>query len=479
MTARTEWLVLGNAMLGNFLSGLSTRTFLIGLPTVAAGLGTDILGISWALIAFQLASISLSIVFGRLGDIYGRQGIYGLGFVTITVSAVLCGLAQNIAQLVVFRVLQGVGAAMTQSAARALAVDAMPEGSVGKAQGFMTLAFHCGFLVGPPLGGFIVEHLNWRWIFFLLVPIGLAGVAFTSLGLRARTPPHRGEVHRPVDYAGALMFIALMVLVITLLDRRIAGYVSTGPRSLLAVALGGILVGFLVRESRVPSPLMNLSLFRIRMFAYSVVSLLSLAVTYGLVDFMMPFYLQEVLHLAPSFIGIIFLAAPICTIALAPLSGYLADRIGPRIPATMGVIPFVAASVLGMLLRADSHWSLPTAMLALIGVGNALFNAPNHAAVFNAVPKEERGFATGAIYTVFGFGHMLGVSLSGVLLTIAFQHYSGMPGATPSPADAPAFVSSMNVSYGAALIMSLVALGFSAMRGDAKNPGPRTMASSA
>ena len=210
MTTRAQRLVLANAMLGNFLSGLSTRTFLIGLPTVAYGLGTDILGISWALIAFQLASVSLSIVFGRLGDIYGRQRIYGLGFLTITVSAVLCGLAHNIVQLVAFRILQGVGSAMTQSAARALAVDAMPEGSVGKAQGLMTMAFHCGFLVGPPLGGFIIDHLSWRWIFFFLVPIGVAGVALTSFRPGERAVSGRAEAHRPVDYAGALMFVALM-----------------------------------------------------------------------------------------------------------------------------------------------------------------------------------------------------------------------------------------------------------------------------
>ena len=323
MTGRVDWLVLGNAMLGNFLGGVSTRTLLIGLPTVADGLGTNILGVSWALISFQLATISLSIVFGRLGDIYGRHLIYGLGFVTITASSALCGMAQTAFQLVVFRFFQGLGSAMTQSAGRALAVDAMPEGSVGKSQGLMTLAFHSGFLVGPPLGGLIIQHLNWRWIFFLLVPIGLVGSILASVRFKARVVP---GARRSVDYAGSAMFIALMVMLIALLDRQIAERLWIGHKSVLALTFAGMLLGFLIQETRATSPMLNLSLFRIRMFTYSVIAAFALATTYGLVDFMMPFYLQEVLHLTPTFIGIIFLAAPVFTMTLAPLSGHQIGR---------------------------------------------------------------------------------------------------------------------------------------------------------
>lgn len=472
MNARVDWLVLGNAMLGNFLGGVSTRTLLIGLPTVADGLGTDILGVSWALISFQLATISLSIVFGRLGDIYGRHLIYGLGFVTITASSALCGMAQTAFQLVVFRFFQGLGSAMTQSAGRALAVDAMPEGSVGKSQGLMTLAFHSGFLVGPPLGGLIIQHLNWRWIFFLLVPIGLVGSILASVRFKGRVVP---GARRSVDYAGSAMFIALMVMLIALLDRQIAERLWIGHKSVLALTFAGMLLGFLIQETRATSPMMNLSLFRIRMFTYSVIAAFALATTYGLVDFMMPFYLQEVLHLTPTFIGIIFLAAPVFTMTLAPLSGHLADRIGPRIPATVGVLPFIASSLLGVFLRVDSHWLLPTTMLALTGIGNALFNTPNHTAVFGSLPREDRGLATGIIHTIFGLGNTLGISMGGALLTVAFQHYSGIQGATPRPDNPSAFVSSMNVCYLAAGVMSLVAFCFSIMRGEARAQASRAI----
>src|SRR3972149_5331292 len=130
---RTDWLPLVNAMVGNFLSGLSARIFQISLPTVANGLGTDILGISWAMISYQLAGISLSILFGRLGDLYGRHVIYGLGFVVMTVSAFLCGLAGNVFQLIVFPVLHAVGGRVCQAAPRVLPTETIPEGSEGKA----------------------------------------------------------------------------------------------------------------------------------------------------------------------------------------------------------------------------------------------------------------------------------------------------------------------------------------------------------
>src|SRR5713101_4997755 len=140
--------------MGQFLTGVATRIFSISLPTLASVLNTDILAISWAVIAYQLAGISLSVVFGRLGDIRGRHVIYGGGFAIMTASTCLCGFAPTVMWLVVFRVVAGIGAAMIASATRVLAMEAMPEGAAGRANGFMTMSFHGGLLLGPPIGGF-------------------------------------------------------------------------------------------------------------------------------------------------------------------------------------------------------------------------------------------------------------------------------------------------------------------------------------
>lgn len=461
-------LLLINAMLGSFLAGLSARIFMISLPSVANGLGSDILAIAWALISFQLAGVSLSIVFGRLGDIYGRNTIYGLGFIILTFSSFLCGVSQNALQLIVFRFLQGVGAAMTQSAGRALAMDAMPAGSEGKAQGIMTMAFHSGFFVGPPLGGLIIDYIHWRGVFFFIAFFGLAGVVLSALRSKRRSKAAVAAARPQVDYMGAGLLIALTVMLTLLLDRKAAEAVGLGQKSFLALAFAGTLWGFLSHERRASSPMMNLSLFKIRMFSYSVVSLLTLSITRGLVGFLTPFYLQGVLQITPSFMGIIFLAAPIFTITLSTVGGHMTDKLGPRIPATIGVLASLAAVLIGASLRVDSSWMLPTAMLGLTGIGTAFFNSSNQAAIIGSVPREHRGFANGMVHTAFELGHMLGVSVGGLLLALAFEYYSGMPGVTPSAGNPLAFVSSMNASYVAAIALTIVALFTSLMRGSGK-----------
>ena len=466
-------------MIGSFLGGLSARIFLVSLPTVANGLGTDILGISWALIAYQLAGISLSVVFGRLGDLYSRYWIYGLGFVVMTVFSFLCGMAENVLQLIIFRSFQGVGAAMSGSAARVLAMEAMPEGSEGKANGFMTMAFHSGFFVGPPFGGLIIDLLNWRWTFFLLVPIGVVGIILTAL--RGEDITRRGvRVDRgrrlSIDYVGAALLIVLSIMLILLLDRRGAEFVGLRQRRALAFAFAGTLLGFVIHESKTAAPVVNFALFRIRMFAFSILSLFIIALTYSLLAFVMPFYLQEVLHLSPSFMGLIYLASPVFTISLATVSGQLTDRVGPRLPASLGVLITALAFLLGATLRASSHWILPIAMMALLGLGSGFFNTPNQTAIIGSVPKEHRGFAAGMVNTMFGLGNLLGISLGGLLLTVMFQYYSGIPGATPNPEHPVAFVSAMNATYLACLGLSLIALFSSLMRGGKKIEAARAVA---
>ena len=153
MAKHTDLLLLVNAMTGQLLSGVATRVFIVSMPTIATALSADILAVAWALIAYQLAGICLSVVFGRLGDVHGRYPIYAAGFVVMTVSSLLCGLAPSVGWLIAFRLVQGIGSAMIASASRVLAMEAMPEGAEGRANGFMTMSFHGGLLLGPPLGG--------------------------------------------------------------------------------------------------------------------------------------------------------------------------------------------------------------------------------------------------------------------------------------------------------------------------------------
>ena len=464
VAARTDRLLLANAIMGQLLTGVATRIFIISLPTIAGALDADILLISWALIAYQLAGISLSVVFGRLGDIYGRSLIYGGGFAIMAVSSLLCGFATSALWLVLFRFIQGFGAAMLSSATRVLAMEAMPESAAGRANGYMTMSFHGGLLIGPPLGGLVIDLVSWRWIFFLLVPMGALGVLLTVL--RAKKGHTVSPVRAPsIDYVGAALLIGLTVGLTLVLDRRAAATLGAERTGVVAVIFVATLLGLLAHEHRAVNPIVNLSLFKIRMFTFSVLSLLLLATTTSVLGFLLPFYIQEVLHYSPSFMGLIFLAAPIFTIALAPASGRLTDRIGPRIPASIGVLMTMTAFGVGLLQRTDSRWILPTLVMAFMGLGSGFFNTANQTAIVASVPRDYRGFATGMVQTLFGIGSLLGISLGGAVLTLAFRHYSGMPGASPSAANPDAFVASMNVTYVACLAFMVLALLASFLRG--------------
>jgi len=468
MDSRINWPLLTNAALGNFLAGTASRIFSVSLPTVASSLETTIVGIAWAVIAYQISQISLSLIFGRIGDIYGRHTLFGLGLVVSAVAALLCGLSQNVTQLILFRFFQGVGASMTQSQGRALAMEALPKESSGRSQGFMTTAFHSGVLIGPSVGGLLIDYIHWRAVFFVLIPIALAGMALTLINRwKGNTPAPAlpAESKGAIDYLGALLLIGATVALIACIDHRIME--SLPPALRVALVLGFLLCfgGFIYREGSTPSPILDLSLFRIRMFSLSSLALLLVGVSQVMIGFVLPFYLQDVLHLTPSFIGVLFISAPIFTVTLSPAVGWAVDKMGPRLPATVGIAFLAGAGFFGSFLGPDSHWIAAVGVLALWGMATALFFTANHTAMISSVPPQHRGVATGAIYVMFGLGTTFGVSLGTLLLTAAFRYYSGDAAATPTPSNPIVFVQAMNFSFLVGGAMALAALSCSAMRG--------------
>ena len=306
-------------------------------------------------------------------------------------------------------------------------------------------------------------------MFFFLIPIGLAGMTLTWInrwkGNAPKRPPAT-EAKGAIDYLGALLLIAATVALIACVDHRIMESLAPIARVALMAAFVVVFTGFLYRERAAASPILDLSLFKIRMFTLSALALLLVGVSQVMIGFLLPFYLQDVLRFTPSFIGLLFVSAPIFTVTLSPLVGWAVDKIGPRWPATAGIMFLSSAGFFGSFLRTDSHWPFAVAVLALWGLATALFFTSNHTAMINSVPPQHRGVATGAIYVLFGLGTTFGVSLGTLLLTAAFRYYSGDATATPSPTNAAVFVQAMNFSFLVGGCMALVAMFCSAMRGE-------------
>ncbi len=435
------------------------------MPTVAQSLGTDLLGVSWALLSYQLSNIGLSVVFGRISDLWGREKMFALGFFVFSVSSLLCGISQTVLQLVAARFVQGIGGAMLQSSSRALAAESVSEDLAGRAQGFMTTAHHVGFILGPGIGGLMIDYFSWRWSFYLLVPVGLGGTVLSLVNMKRR-PAQRVHHAGSIDYFGATLLFALTSNLVFIFDRRTQEIIGGSAKWFLTAGFLVSVAVFLIHESRAKSPFVNLQLFKIRRFSFSVVSLLIIAMCYSLTGFLLPFYLQDILHLSPTKVGILFMAPSVLTVALAPLSGYLSDRLGPRIPATLGVSFVIVSSAIGGFLRTDSHWLLP-AMLIIVGaVTNGIFNPANSTAMISMTAKEHRGFASAMNHVTFGFGNVFGVALGGLCMSLAFEHYTGVASASLTTENPAGFVAALNTTFLAAIVLTVIALFASAMRGD-------------
>lgn len=470
MNPRVNYLLLATALLGTFFSGTATRIVSISLPTVAQSLGTDLLGVSWALLSYQLSNIGLSVIFGRISDLWGREKMFALGFLVFAGSSLLCGFSQSVLQLILARFVQGVGGAMLQSTSRALASESVTEDLAGRAQGYMTTAHHVGFVLGPSIGGLMIDYFSWRWSFFLLAPVGFGGTLLALANLRRRRGAARPSHAGSIDYLGAALLFAVTTVLVLLFDRRTQETIDAVTQTALLVVLAGGLAAFLVHESRTETPFVHLDLFKIRRFSFSVVSLLVIAMCYSLTGFLLPFYLQDILGLSPTRVGFLFMAPSILTVALAPLSGFMTDRLGPRVPATFGVLFMVVSLALGGLLRVDSHWMLPALLIVVGAITNGIFNPANSTAMIGMMPREHRGFASAVNHVAFGFGNVFGVALGGLSMSLAFERFTAWPGATLTTEHSTGFVAALNATFLAGIALSAIALLTSALGGSKKRP---------
>ena len=466
--SRVNYLLLATALLGTFFSGTATRIVSISMPTVAQSLGTDLLGVSWALLSYQLSNIGLSVIFGRISDLWGREKMFTLGFLVFALSSLLCGFSQTVLQLIIARFVQGVGGAMLQSSSRALASESVTEDLAGRAQGYMTTAHHVGFILGPSIGGLMIDYFSWRWSFFLLAPVGFGGAVLAVMNLKRRVDVTPRSIVS-IDYLGAALLFAITTTLVFLFDRRTHQMIGGSTQNLLLMVLIFSLAAFLLHESRTQNPFVNLELFKIRRFSFSVVSLLVIGMCYSLTGFLLPFYLQDVLRLSATQVGVLFMAPSVLTVALAPLSGTMTDRLGPRVPATIGVLFMLVSLSVGGLLRVDSHWTLPALLIIVGAITNGIFNPANSTAMIAMMPREHRGFASAMNHVTFGFGNVLGVALGGLSMSLAFEHFTGRQAMNLTTENPIGFVAALNTTFLAAIIFSVIGVFTSALGGATKS----------
>ena len=464
-------LVLFNVCLGLFMAGLDTRALLVALPTLTQLFKTNLTTIQWVILAYSLTFIGLVLTLGRFGDLFGHKRIYAGGFLVFVFGSALCGLAQTPAQLIAFRIVQGIGGAMLTANGRAIVSLVYPPNQRGRALGITSTAFHVGFLTGPTLGGFIIDTIGWRWNFYINIPVGLLGAYLAWKILKEKE--ERAEAVS-VDVLGACLLLAANASFLFAINRLPhLGIRHPTVFSLLLVAAITLFL-FIRTELRVDTPILSLSLFRSRLFSAANLSVFFITSTQSAISFLLPFYLQNIMGFSPSQMGWIIIANSVVIVMVAPLGGWLSDRLGSRLLCTVGAGIMVAAQFLLAFLGLDSTVVGIMLPLALSGFGWAIFNAPNQSAILGSVPRDKTGAAAGMTVTTARIGTAMGTSLSATLFTYALS----MAGLSQMQIESPQswgsspeiFIKTFNHTVYAINFFTFLAVFFSAARGGRREP---------
>jgi EmrB/QacA subfamily drug resistance transporter len=359
----------------------------------------------------------------RRGPLGQPARVYG-GLLAFAGGSALCGTAPTALVLVACRGMQGLGAAMLLSSGQALLAEVFPEGQRGRALAWMHVAVALGFTLGPALGGLLVEVVGWRWVFAVNAPIGLSAAVVTSRVLPAgrRSPQHR------FDLAGAALLVARLLLTLLALT-RIQQRMLASASALLVVGLG-VLATFTFVERRTAQPMVALDLFRRRAFTAGLLAAFLNFIAMVSNMFLIPFWLQNQLLLNPARAGLIMMAVPLTILWAAPVGGWLSDRLGPRAPATAGLLLVTATVVLMACLSGGASPRTMIRVLGLYGLGAGLFQSPNNSGVLGAAPPDRLGTASGTLATLRQLGQVAGIAIASTVWVTRQQAYLavGLPG---------------------------------------------------
>lgn len=442
---RQRWVTL-NISIGVYMSTLDASIVNISLPTVVRSLSTDLTAVAWVVMAYLIVITGCLLLMGRLSDLFGQRRIYLLGFLTFTIGSALCGVSPTIYFLIGSRMLQGLGASALMANGPAVLTTAFPEEERGKVLGIVGSVVSAGFLTGPILGGFLVEHLGWRSIFFINLPIGAIGIYLSSKVLEKEKTVGKGRV----DFWGALLFFFFVTSLLFLLNR-----ITQGSAPLQWVGLSLVLVWislFIIVELKSSSPLVDLKLFRRRLFISSLgASFLSFWMS-GAHTFVIPFFLQNILEFSPSKVGMLIFPVALAVMVIAPLGGRFSDRVGVRIPATIG-LTLIALTVLSFTLLKpgvsdfDILWRQ-----VVLGIGIGLFNPANNSAIIGSLPREKVGLASSFLALSRNLGIVIGVAFAEMV--IAFR----LPAAPLGRTQAGPSLESIQEVWKLLLIVGLIAI---------------------
>jgi EmrB/QacA subfamily drug resistance transporter len=411
-TTGSKRVALTVATFGAFMTPFDGSVVTLALPSIGRDLGGDVVSLGWVATAYVLGLTICVIPFGRLADIRGRGRVYALGVALFTLASAICGLSPSLDILIATRFVQGVAAAMMAGNSIALLTAVFPAKERGKVLGINTATVYVGLSVGPSLGGFLVENLGWRSVFYVNVPIGIIVVALALLKLQREKVEGQAERLDPIGIVTYGLALFMILLGLTLSE----GQELTLSRTLLVSGFAALAV-FIFLETRAASPLLDVRLFRNPPFAFSTLTaLLNYSSVFG-VSFIISLYLQLISGFGAEQAGLIMLVQPVMMAGFSPLGGWLSDRVEPRIVASIGMA-IVSVSIFALsLLGATSEWWDIAVRLMVLGTGHAFFSSPNTNATMSSVERSQYGIAAAVLSTMRFTGQAVSLAIATSVLS--------------------------------------------------------------
>ena len=416
-----KWLILSVIILKVLMDGLDGSMLNIALPSIGSSLGVSSGTIVWIVSVYSITTAVTVLFFGRLGDIIGKTRFYMIGIGIYVLSTLFSGLAQSFPMLVAARVIQAIGAGCTMANSQGIITMTFPEKQRGTALGLYGGAISIGSLAGPTLGGIIVTALNWRYIFLLKLPLAAAALI---LGLKffPRDVPQKKE---KMDYAGTGFFItALAPLLYALQQGSSSGFDKLPVMISLIVSVVSFVIFFILQRKKT-MPLLDLRLFKDPYYSIGVLNLFILAFTNAFRNIIFPYYMQGVLAMPPDRSGLYMSIAPIVTLIISPISGYVSDRIGGEKLSIVGQVIHCVGMLLTATLTQFSGVGTMALFFIAVSFGSAIFSSPNNSLIMSHVPRDKLGIGGSASTAIRNTGTSIGVAFATLALYGGMSRYLG------------------------------------------------------
>lgn len=442
---REKWFVLLAVAATTLLATIDASIVNVAFPTLVDELSTSFNIIQWVALAYLLTIATLTMSMGRLGDVVGKKRLFVTGIVLFTGASALCGLAPDVSWLIGFRVLQALGSVLILALGAAILVEAFPSYERGKALGWIGTTVSLGVVSGPAIGGVLISTFGWRAIFFVNIPVGILAI-YLSLRHVPNTRPVQGQ---RFDVIGALlMSVSLFSLSLALTLGQDLGFAA--PLIVAGFAVSALAAGaFVMVELKVPSPMLQLRLFKNPMLSVSVVTGFLMFSCVSATFFLLPFYLEGVLEFGVGQVGLLLGVAPLMMGLVSPTAGTLSDRFGVRRLTLLGLL-LISAVYLGFTTFDTDTTAVHFLMLAVpLGIGFGVFNAPNNSAIMGSVPPEYMGVGGGLLTITRLLGQIAGIAVLGSIWATSVAAASGgvLPPQGASAADAVAQVAGLHTTF--------------------------------